>query len=524
MRRVFAIVLLAALAGCTDASLYAENAHAQGGPDRADLEGTVCMPLPAGESFPVKVLFAIEGGAGIGSQLVGNIVDALQTVDTRFSSPYITFSLLGFHTVATGLAGGFVDANDFSTAIPLYASYQEQGPVSLRAPMLLAKSIVSGDMLTSCKGTVGRTRYLIVLVVADQDTSCENPAFNAGLDTRCTLLTDPAACSQCELGEVAEDVKALTQKYNAGEVAIQPIYVRTVADPVVSQEIQAIARAGGTQAIETDPGNFENALNSLNYASIQRALSVKRFFAFNRNVRSRAGEELVDSDGDGMPDADETTLGLDPKNPDSDSDGLMDGVEVRMGLDPKTPNTFTDCNPTLDSDGDRLNDCEERVLGTDSCVGDSDGDGIPDLVEVLSGSDPLVPEDLHDDDRDGINNVDELMAHTDPESADLSFGQDRSYGYSLTPAAPTQDGRACFTVRAANVSLMETLQRPNAPFPDIPAGTNDVYLYLEAGRDDDPHGSGVSGLLIQEYTFTAPATRTPEGTVSVTPDDFVLGI
>jgi hypothetical protein len=474
----------------------------------------------------VKVLFAIEGGAGsnVDSALVGNIVDALQTVDTRFSSPYITFGLLGFHTVATGLEGAFVDANTFASAIPLYASYQEQGPISLRAPMLLGKSIMSGDMLTSCKGTVGRTRYLVVLVVADEDTSCENPAFNAGLDSRCTLLTDPTACSVCELTQVAEDVKALTQKYNAGEVSIQPIYVRTVADPVVSEEIQAIARAGGTQAIETNPSNFKSALNGLNYASLTRALSVKRFFAFNRNVRARAGQMLVDSDGDGIPDVDEVTLGLDPKNPDTDGDGLMDGVELRMGLDPKTPNVFTDCNPTVDSDGDRLNDCEERVLGTDSCVGDTDGDGIPDLVEVLSGTDPLVPEDLQDDDRDGITNVDELMAHTDPESADLSFGQDRSYGYSLVPAKPTEDGRACFTFDADNISLMQTLQRPNAPYPDVPAGTNDVYLYLEAGRDDDPHGSGVSGLLIQEYNFTAPATRTPEGTVSVSPEDFVLGI
>ena len=164
------------------------------------------------------------------------------------------------------------------------------------------------------------------------------------------------------------------------------------------------------------------------------------------------------------------------------------------------------------------------MLGTDSCVGDTDGDGIPDLVEVLSGTNPQVPEDLSDSDGDGVTNIDELMAHTDPGSADLSFGQDRSYGYTLTPAPPTADGRQCFTFTASNISLMQTLARPNPPYPEIPAGTNDVYLYLEAGRDDDPHGPGVSSLLIQEFKFTAPATRDPAGTVTVTPDEFVLGI
>lgn len=510
--------------GCTDTSLYAEQGLAGSGPDRADFAGQVCVPPPEGDAFPLKVMFAFEGGQGVAPEVVAALVDALQTLDARLTSPSITFSLLGYHSVATGLAGGFVPAATFASAIPLYASYQEQGPISLRAPLKLSKTILSGDMLTSCRGTVGRTRYLIVMVIADPDTSCANPAFNAGLDERCTLLTDPVECSKCVLTEAAGDVKALTQSFGAGEIAVQPIYVRTIQNPDVSAEVAAIARAGGTQAIETDPSNLKSVLNGLNYGSLQRALTVKRFFAFNRNVHVRDGKMLLDSDGDGIPDDDEIALGLDPTNPDTDGDGLMDGVELKMGLDPKTPNVIENCNPTLDSDGDRLNDCEERVLGTDSCVGDTDGDGIPDLVEVLSGTNPLLPEDLRDDDRDGITNVDELLAHTDPESADLAFAQARAYGYTLTPTTSTTDGRACYDLTAQNISLMPTLQRPNPPYADIPAGQNDVYLYFEAGRQDDPHGPGVSGLVIQQFLYNPPADRSPAGTIQVTPDDFALGI
>ena len=45
----------------------------------------------------------------------------------------------------------------------------------------------------------------------------------------------------------------------------------------------------------------------------------------------------VDSDGDGLTDAEEEALGTDPNNPDSDGDGILDGDEVTLGTDPTVP-------------------------------------------------------------------------------------------------------------------------------------------------------------------------------------------
>ncbi|MEV5000491.1 Stk1 family PASTA domain-containing Ser/Thr kinase [Nocardioides sp. LML1-1-1.1] len=45
----------------------------------------------------------------------------------------------------------------------------------------------------------------------------------------------------------------------------------------------------------------------------------------------------VDTDGDGLSDAQEAQLGTDPNNPDSDGDGISDGQEVTAGTDPKNP-------------------------------------------------------------------------------------------------------------------------------------------------------------------------------------------
>ena len=525
--RIACFLVPVLLLSCSDAGLYALDGRGPSGKDRADFAGNVCVPLAGGEAFPVKVLFAVQGGGGLPADMPGAVTDGLGTLASRFSVPYIQFSLVAFHTVATGLLGRFDDAAAFQAVIPRYATYQETGPTSMRSALKLARSILSGDMQTGCPGEVARTRYLVVLVVTSPDVSCENPAFNAGIDSRCSSLADANACSRCELAAVTGQLKALVQQYGAGEVTVQPVYVRNAADATTQSQVVAIANAGGTEPVTTDFTRLGATLGGLDYASLQSNLKLKRFLAFNRNVVVRAGKAYADSDGDGMADEDELARGLDPTRPDTDQDGLMDGIEVRMGLNPTPGNIdpIPGCNAALDDDGDRLNTCEERVLGTDPCVGDTDGDGLPDLVEALGHTNPLVPEDLQDSDRDGIPNITEVEAHTDPLSADLAFQTERGYGYSITEAEPTVDGRACYAVRAENVTLMPTLERPHPVFPGrrIPAGSNDVYLYMQVGRDNDPRGSGIGALRLETLQYDEQRGRTPAGTRTFTPEDFILG-
>ena len=92
----------------------------------------------------------------------------------------------------------------------------------------------------------------------------------------------------------------------------------------------------------------------------------------------------LDSDGDGLTDAEEAVLGTDPNNPDTDGDGLDDFTEVDTAVngcpDPLTP----------DSDGDTLLDGAEVALGTDPCNPDSDGDGVDDGTDPTP-LDPGVP-------------------------------------------------------------------------------------------------------------------------------------
>lgn len=539
--RVAWLLLPTLLLSCTDAGLYSIDGRAGGSRDRASFEGDLCVPEATGDAFPVKVVFALQGGTGVETEVVGYAVDGLTTLTSRFTGPQMRFGLVAFHSVATGLQGSFTDAAAFQSVLPRYASYQQQGPISIRSALRLSKSLMSGDMQASCRGEVARTRYIVAPVIRSADVSCDNPAYNIGIDSRCTALSQAAgcganpqkqaecnaACSQCELTAVVGELKGLVEQFGAGEVSVQPIYVRGgTPDPVTRLQVAAIANAGGSAPVETDFAGLPNAMARLDYGALNNALKLKRFLAFNRNVQVRNGQMFVDSDGDGVSDEDERALGLDPTSADTDQDGLMDGIELRMGLDPLAVDIINGCSVVMDTDGDRLNDCEERVLGTDPCVGDTDGDGLPDLVEALSQTNPLVPEDLLDTDRDGISNVAEVEAHGDPLSADLDFHRERGYGYSIVPLPPTSTSdRACYRTRVENVSLVPTLERPHPFFPGevIPKGTNEVYLYLQVGRDNDPRGAGVGSLFIQEIQFDPKSGRTPAGTVSLTSDDFIVG-
>src|SRR5262245_58014712 len=420
MRGLLALVLLVSTAACTDAGVYALQGSGVPGPDRTAFEGDVCVPLATGNTFPVKVLFVVEGGNTVPVSTVGAIVTSIQNAAQR-SGTNVLFALAAYHVTAQGLQGTFVDGVQMLGQLLNYPAFQQVGPVSMRSALKLAKTILSGDMQVSHKATVNRTRYLVIMIQASADTSCDYPALNAGLSTQCTVLPTSLDCSKCELNEVTGEIKALEQQYGAGQVSIQPIYVfDTPPGPdqsVVHQDAVISTSGGGTTPRTANDQTLDAVLGGISFASVQRELSIKRFFAFNRNALARNGQQLVDSDGDGLSDDEENQIGTDPLNPDTDGDGLGDGLERAAGLDPISTNDVTgiiQCNPFLDDDADLLNECEERVIGTDPCVADTDGDGLSDFVEIMSHTNPLVPEDLIDTDRDGVSNADEVTGHTDP--------------------------------------------------------------------------------------------------------------
>lgn len=116
----------------------------------------------------------------------------------------------------------------------------------------------------------------------------------------------------------------------------------------------------------------------------------------------------VDTDGDGISDIDEKTLGTDPTKVDSDGDGISDFVE-------------TDGGKKIDTDGDGTIDALDL---------DSDGDGIPDATETSTDADGDGKGNWRDLDSDGDTHLDkdEKAVDTDgdgvPDFLDLDSDND----------------------------------------------------------------------------------------------------
>lgn len=141
----------------------------------------------------------------------------------------------------------------------------------------------------------------------------------------------------------------------------------------------------------------------------------------DENSAPEAASPSGDSDGDGLPDSEETAAGSNPYNPDTDGDGLTDQDETGLtGSDPTS----------IDSDGNGVSDynefygnesVNENEVGPGIAPYDHDGDGIYDPVDPdpLSAqndpdsdgdyvpdsedSDPYNPGTWNDGNQDGIN-------------------------------------------------------------------------------------------------------------------------
>ncbi len=122
----------------------------------------------------------------------------------------------------------------------------------------------------------------------------------------------------------------------------------------------------------------------------------------------QATQQNVDTDGDGLTDAQEVQLGTNPNNPDTDGDGLTDGDEVnKYHTDPLIS----------DTDGDGLSDGDEVLTyKTNPLKSDTDGDGISDGDEVNKyHTNPLKK----DSDGDGLTDYQEIFTyHTNPNNKD----------------------------------------------------------------------------------------------------------
>jgi len=259
---------------------------------------------------------------------------------------------------------------------------------------------------------------------------------------------------------------------------------------------------------------------------VARPFGMTNFIASNLNTQPSFDKIVEDSDGDGVNDQDEFAANLSMKENSADSDG--DGYNDKMEYDRRTagfdpgdatkPESLCPVASRKDDDGDGLNDCEEKVLGTDPKIVDSDRDRIPDGVEFLWGMDPLVVDDKFDVDFDGHLSGDEIRAHSSPKVGDPKVHADYRYIYDVKEQPERPDKRRCYDFDVRRIRLLTTELKESSGS----RGYNDILLYFGEGPADDPRDYGNFKAACVRAQYVEPDFKFPaDGKVTLVEADFM---
>ena len=458
--RLLAVAIVALLAGCSDAFLYGVGQE-DPSPDRLGLSGRVCTDDAAEAGFPVKVIFLADVSNGPlfawdSEQIrIQAIRDALSVHQGNQDFSFAVISMSGTARLLAPLKGGFFtrDPGELDAAVSTLAVPQPCIGTVCRdydGAISLAQSLIEGDLADLYAGERSRTQYVIVSLMGgppdplacfedccdDDDTSCDGGFCTPDQD--CTIITQRDTIST--LRNQVHDEGALSLSFHALLLAAPDKTDKTWA-PLLDWTQTLLGEMAFVGAGTFERFNVADAitLDRVGLLKLTSLLEAKTLMVSNRNTLPTIDGPVMDSDGDGLSDDYEDTIGTAKTYFDSDEDGLGDHTELLLSLNALTPEKAPPqaCQsikgpPYEDSDFDTLNDCEEALLGTGATLPDTDGDGVLDWFELIYGTDYLRDDSLDDADSDGSTNGDELLNHTDPRSSDANSHLADAYRYEVT--------------------------------------------------------------------------------------------
>jgi len=521
------------------------------------VEGEFCTDSPEDVVFPVKVLFVVDtsGSLQFTDPNTQRSIAVQQVIERHLGNPGVQFGVVGFSGRTRNMTGGFT--NDRQKLMEAVELLKEADSVTdYQGALGLAFTVLFEDMAGSEPAERARTKYVVVFFSdgtpqpqcsrdgdeGDKFLICEvdrNRLAGVPADVFTELSAGADYNQPYQILDKVDTIMALAKEYRVGDLRVHTgfLYDEDEAqiaeaafslDPEAGEELlRSIASHGNGAFLKFSEGE-EISFLTIDFNSIKRPFSVKSFVVSNETALPTERVPVPDSDGDGLSDDAEFELGSDALLPDTDGDGFSDLFEARrkgQGHDPVDSSRpaarcdFVATRGSSDPDRDRLTTCEEALLGTNPRLFDSDADGVPDRIEFLYGMDPADPSDAARDlDLDGLRNLAEIRAHTDPtHRAVYVAGAVDRYRYRMEEAGETFDGRRCSFFETRHVGLVTPDRAGGDAF-----GLNRIYAYLGQVPEDQPADFGLYRVACAEARFVPPDFRVPAGgVIRLTTDDFI---
>ncbi len=482
-RRILALLGLLLLASCSDTGLYSASQQPKQS-DRLALSGQVCTEDPRHADFPMRVVLLVDQASGplfsgfdAGGLRAAVLSDFIRATLNRRS---VEVAVIGYGGRPQKLApneGAFTrNPGELFNAVTRVTLAEpcldDEQCRDYREALRSAKTLIEGDLAKTPKGERLLTEYLLVMVNAGPQEPLAVGSDCCG-DDRLQCIddnSDPSPTCERQLdAQAVADMRQMAVSRGAAGLRFHSIHLAASPDDDVNNQVQdameSMAFAGG--------GTYERfnaatgfSIDNVRLLGTRTEMRPKLLMAANLNALPGPEGPEVDSDADGLSDAQERLLGTNPTNPDTDGDSITDLVEQLVQFDPLTPDDPTACRniqPTgKDTDLDGLTDCDETLLGTDPTLIDTDGDGLPDRLEVAQGTDYLNRDAEIDTDGDGVTNGDEILQRSDPRSTDarahLSFG----YRYELDDLGRVRSLRAERPRFVSGVNIIEVSEGTTA--------------------------------------------------------------
>ncbi len=511
MRRSFLLLMLMTMLGlalvqpaCTDTDVFESPGLGTKELDnKLTVKGEFCTESPDELSYPVKIMFIVDCSQSMNvtdpppapNRWSGRVQAVWDVIAKYRYDPGVSFAIIRFDSTADvetqvdtngdGIADQVGFINDLAPLLKAVNALQPaSGNTSYQSAIGLAETTLAMDMTISSSGDRKRTKYVVIFI-------------SDGLPYPVDYINQVNTPDSIE--SALKDMMNLPETFGVAAFTFNTALLSTDMPADVLQQAEQLlkdmAQIGGGTFRNFSNGEEINFLN-VDYTSVKRTYSIKdnSFMAYNMNA-SQTWTPLsdgVDTDGDGLVDSLERTLGTAVGNPDTDGDGFSDFLEYRLrqsGFDPLNPND-ADCKSALDrldSDGDGLRDCEERMLGTDPQLFDTDGDGISDFIEVRGGTNPLVNDTELDMDFDGSSNGREIAWHTNPTVPDAEWFSKYAYRYQLSRLPGVFQGRMCYNFQVDNITLMPT----ETMVGSTQRGYNNIMVYVGQAPLDNTTDQGI---------------------------------